>query len=106
MPIAKPHAVTEGFLGAEQAGTGPVFTVASSMKSTGKGAAAATALLVTSDDAFGMVDFFGWAKNPSEPVAKEGDAKGPLTVSFASQLPPRAEKRVERVWSPWLRRAR
>jgi|GEM_PF-290426 len=90
MPIAKPHAVTEGFLGAEQAGTGPVFTVASSMKSTGKGAAAATALLVTSDDAFGMVDFFGWAKNPSEPVAKEGDAKGPLTVSFASQLPHRA----------------
>jgi hypothetical protein len=89
MPITKPHAVTEAFLGAEQTGTGPVFTVASSMKATGKGAAAVSPLLVTSDDAFGMVDFFAWAKNPSEPVAGAGDAKGPLTISFASELPAR-----------------
>jgi hypothetical protein len=90
MPITKPHAVTEGFLGAEQSGSGPVFTVASSMKSTGKGAAAVTPLLGTTDDAFGMVDFFGWAKDPSEPVAKDGDTKGPLMVAFAAELPARA----------------
>lgn len=89
MPITKPHAVTEGFLGAEQTGSGPVLTVASSMKATGKGAAAVAPLLVTSDDAFGMVDFFAWAKDPSEPVAKDGDTKGPLTVALASELPAR-----------------
>lgn len=90
MPITRPHAVTEGFLGAETTGTGPIFTVVSSMKATGKGSAATTPLLVTSDDAFGMVNFFAWAKNPSDPVAKDGDAKGPLTVSYAAELPARA----------------
>jgi hypothetical protein len=90
MPITKPHAVTEGFLGAEQTGAGPVFTVASSMKATGKGSASVTPLLVTSDDGFGMVDFFAWAKDPGEPVAKDGDAKGPLTISFAGELPARS----------------
>lgn len=90
MPISRPHAVTEGFIGAEVTGMGPVFTVASSMKPTNKGAAVVTPLLVTSDEAFGMVDFFAWAKDPSDPVAKEGDAKGPLTISFASELPARA----------------
>lgn len=89
MPITRPHAVTEGFLGAETNGTGPIFTVVSSMKATGKGSATTTPLLVTSDDAFGMVDFFAWAKNPSDPVAKEGDTKGPLTISYAAELPAR-----------------
>lgn len=90
MPITKPHAVTEGFVGAETMGTGPVLTVVSSMKSTGKGSATTTPLLGTSDDAFGMIDFFSWAKDPAEPVAKPGDAKGPLTISFAAELPARA----------------
>lgn len=90
MPITRPHAITEGFLGAETTGNGPVFTVASSMKTTGKGSAATTPLLVTSDDAFGMIDFFGWAKNPAEPVAKPADTKGPLTISYASELPARS----------------
>ncbi len=90
LPVTRPHAVTEGMLGAEQIGLGPVFTVASSMKATGKGNASVTPLLVTSDDAFGMVDFFAWAKDPSEPVAKDGDAKGPLTVAFAAERPARA----------------
>lgn len=90
MPITRPHAVTEGFLGAETTGIGPIFTVVSSMKSTGKGSATTTPLLVTSDEAFGMVDFFAWAKNPSEPIAKEGDSKGPLTISYAAELPAKA----------------
>lgn len=89
MPLTKPHAVTEGFLGAEATGTGPVLTVVSSMKSTGKGSAVTTPLLATSDEAFGMVDFFGWAKNPAEPEVKAGDTKGPLTISFAAELPAR-----------------
>lgn len=90
MPITKPHAVTEGFLGAEQTGTGPIFTVVSAMKATGKGSSAVTPLLSTSDEAFGMVDFFAWAKDPAEPVAKAVDTKGPLTISFASEMPARA----------------
>jgi hypothetical protein len=87
MPITKPHAVTEGLVGSEQTGSGPVFTVASSIKATGKGSAAVTPLLVTSDEAFGMVDFFAWAKNPSEPEATDGDTKGPLAISYAGELP-------------------
>ena len=66
------------------------MTVASSLQKTGKGAAAVSPLLETSEDAFGMIDFFTWAKKPSEPAPNDADHKGPLTVSFAAELPKRA----------------
>lgn len=90
LPMARPHPVTEGLIRAEQTGLGAVMTVASSLRKTGKGAAAVFPLLETSDDAFGMIDFFTWAKNPSDPVPTEVDHKGPLTVAFAAELPKRA----------------
>ncbi|TKD00811.1 GldG family protein [Polyangium fumosum] len=89
LPIAKPHPITEGLIRAEQQGLGAVMTVASSLQKTGKGTAAVSPLLETSEDAFGMIDFFTWAKNPSDPAPNDADHKGPLTVSFAAEMPKR-----------------
>lgn len=87
MPIAKPHPVTEGILREADRGLAVVMTVGSSLAPTGSGAAAPAALLETSESAFGMVDFFGWAKNPTPPAPGDGDTKGPLVVAYATELP-------------------
>jgi hypothetical protein len=63
-----------------------VLTVASSLTTTGAGSAAVTPLLVTSDAAFGMVDFKSMASGaPAIPGA--ADKKGPLTVAVAAERP-------------------
>jgi hypothetical protein len=87
LPEVKPHPITEGLVAAADEGLGPVLTVASSLRPTGTGAAAPAPLLVTSEQAFGMVDFFAWAKQPSQPSATEADHKGPLVVAYAAELP-------------------
>ncbi|UQA54931.1 GldG family protein [Polyangium aurulentum] len=89
MPTPRAHPITESLLRSDDAEIGAVMTVASSLAPTGAGAAATVPLLVTSDDAFGMVDFFAWAKDPREPEETASDHKGPLTVAFASELPKR-----------------
>ncbi|WP_437290282.1 GldG family protein [Sorangium sp. So ce406] len=86
-PIVKPHPITEGLVKAADQGLGPVLTVASSLAPTKAGPVAPAPLLVTSDRAFGMVDFFGWARDPSEPKPRAGDHPGPLTVAYAAELP-------------------
>jgi hypothetical protein len=86
-PVVKPHPITEGLLKAAAHGLGPVLTVASSLAPTGTGPVAPVALLETSDQAFGMVDFFGWARAPSEPRPRDGDHLGPITVAYAAELP-------------------
>ncbi len=87
VPELRPHPITEGMLKAERRGLNVVLTVASSLSATGQGAAAVSPLLVTSDEAFGMVDFATWAKTTPQPVPVSNDRKGPLTVAFASELP-------------------
>src|SRR5262249_25516927 len=84
-----PHAITEGLIKSADRGLAVVLTVASSLAPTGAGAAAASPLLVTSDAAFGMVDFAAWSKDRSPPVPGAADHKGPVTVAFASELPKR-----------------
>ncbi|MGK3964884.1 GldG family protein [Sorangium sp. So ce118] len=86
-PIVKPHPITEALVKAADLGLGPVLTVASSLAPTRSGPVAPAPLLVTSDRAFGMVDFFGWARDPSEPKPRDGDRPGPLTVAYAAELP-------------------
>ncbi|MGK3981664.1 GldG family protein [Sorangium sp. So ce136] len=86
-PIVKPHPITEALVKAADLGLGPVLTVASSLAPTRSGPVAPAPLLVTSDRAFGMVDFFGWARDPSEPKPRDGDHPGPLTVAYAAELP-------------------
>ncbi len=87
LPIAKPHATTDGLLKAKSRGLGVVMTVASSLSPTSAGVAAPVPLLVTSEKAFGMSDFFRWAKHPVEPAPTPEDRKGPLTVAYATELP-------------------
>ncbi|AKT39747.1 GldG family protein [Chondromyces crocatus] len=87
LPIVRPHPVTEGLLQARKLGLEPVLTIASALRPTGSGSAAPVSLLETSEKAFGMVDFFAWAKDPSAPKPSEGDHRGPLTVGYAVELP-------------------
>jgi hypothetical protein len=84
---ARTHPVTEALLKVADRGVAVVVTLGSSLTATGAGAAAPTPLLVTSDQAFGMVDFFAWSKSRTPPVAGAADRKGPLTMAFASELP-------------------
>jgi hypothetical protein len=88
-PSPPPHAITEGLIKSADRGLAVVMTVASSLAPTGAGAAAPAPLLVTSDQAFGMVDFFTWSKERTPPVPGPSDHPGPLTVAFASELPKR-----------------
>ncbi|MEP7124621.1 MAG: GldG family protein [Byssovorax sp.] len=84
---ARTHPVTEGLLKVADRGVAVVLTLGSSLTATGAGAAAPTPLLVTSDQAFGMIDFFTWSKARTPPVPGPADRKGPLTMAFASELP-------------------
>ena len=84
---ARMHPVTEGLLKVADRGVAAVITLGSSLSATGAGAAAPVPLLVTSDQAFGMVDFFTWSKSRTPPVPGPADRKGPLTMAFASELP-------------------
>lgn len=95
MPEVKPHAITEGLIKAADRGIGVTLTVASSISKL-PGDATATPLLVTSGSSFGMVDFFGWAKNPTLPAPKDEDHKGPLTVAWAVELPKPAGSQAPR----------
>jgi hypothetical protein len=88
-PTPQPHAITLGLLKAKDRGLAVVLTLASSLTPTFAGAAAPAPLLVTSDAAFGMVDFFDWSKDRTPPVPGPADHKGPITVAFASELPKR-----------------
>ncbi|MFS8068018.1 MAG: GldG family protein [Byssovorax sp.] len=84
---ARMHPVTEGLLKVADRGVAAVITLGSSLSATGAGAAAPVPLLVTSDQAFGMVDFFTWSKSRTPPVPSPADRKGPFTMAFASELP-------------------
>ena len=84
-PSLRPHPVTQGLMRLAEKGVAPVLTVASSLSATGAGTAAVVPLLVTSDQAFGMVDFFAWAKTGAPPIPGPADKKGPLTVAYAAE---------------------
>lgn len=92
VPIARAHAATRALLRAEERGLSAVVTVASSLSPTGAGSAATSPLLATSDAAFGMVDFFAWAKSGGPPLPAAADKKGPLAIAYAAELPKPADK--------------
>jgi hypothetical protein len=86
-PQLRPHAVTQTLLRLAEKGVVPVLTMASSLTASGAGNAVTTPLLVTSDQAFGMSDFFSWAKTVGSAIPSAADRKGPLTVAFAAERP-------------------
>ncbi|HZO14034.1 MAG TPA: GldG family protein [Polyangiaceae bacterium] len=92
MAEPKPHAVTQGFVDAQ--GAVPIMlAVTSSLAVLEDAAVEPTALLGTSDNAFGMSaeNFFAWAGKREEPERRDGDVKGPLTVAFAAEIPQKAK---------------
>lgn len=96
IPLLRAHPVTQSLMKQAERGVTPILTVASSITATGAGSAAVTPLLVTSDQAFGMVDFHtlsaGAAVSPGA-----SDKKGPLTVAYAAERPGTGGKHAGRL---------
>ncbi len=101
-PRPKTHAVTAGLLKAKDKAPPVVITIASSLVKAGPSAAAPAPLLETSDQAFGMVDFFTWAKDTPAPTPGAKDKKGPLVVAWAAELPKKARMVVIGSASPLM----
>jgi hypothetical protein len=78
------HRITDGLMAG--GGVDVVLTVASSLEILPTFAGNVSPLLVTSDEAFGMADFFAWARDPTQtPEPDKTDFRGPLTVAVASE---------------------
>lgn len=86
-PRLSPHPITDGLLKAEDSGLAVIVTMASSLARVPETPVAPSPLLTTSDQAFGMTDFFTWAKSPSPPSPSPSDTKGPLMLAVAAELP-------------------
>jgi hypothetical protein len=86
---AKQHPITAGLLAADEHGFSVTVEVVQSLGTRRDHEVAPTPLLETSEEAFGMVDFFAWARDPGPPEAGDGDHPGPLTVAYAAELPRR-----------------
>lgn len=87
-PDLKPHAITEGLIGPAQAiaGLRPVMMRTRSLNTVPTDTQP-TIILSTSDDAFGMTNFFQWIEKGGEPTKSANDNAGPLAVGMASELP-------------------
>jgi hypothetical protein len=82
----KPHAITQGLIGEKNRDLKILMTAARPL-SIAFGAAPAAELLGTSDQAFGMTDFFGWAERGGAPEKRSDDKGGPLVLAMAAELP-------------------
>lgn len=86
-PMPKPHPVTQSLIRAAQRGVVPIVTVAASISPSGAGSTVPVPVLVTSEQGFGMIDFFAWAKTGEPPSPAPNDKRGPLTIAAAAELP-------------------
>lgn len=87
---AKPHAITQALVSAQQASPSSSKVLIMLGQSLGKISSSAvqpSELLVTSDQAFGMADFFSWTDEMGIPDKRPGDHAGPLALAMASELP-------------------
>jgi len=86
--LAEPkiHPITQGLLGERNRDLKILMTASRSLARAGTGAAAPAELLVTSKDAFGMTDFFGWAERGGAPQKTAADRPGPLALAMAAEL--------------------
>lgn len=79
----KAHGITEGLLKVQEPRV--VVLLSQSLSKLGSSAVQPSELLVSSKDAFGMVDPL--ARGDGPPEKAPGDRDGPLTVAMASELP-------------------
>ncbi len=82
----EPHPIT-GALLAAGGEHGVAMVEASSLEKLPTAAVVPEALFATSRESFGMRDVFSWAEGGLAPEPREGDAKGPLELAFAAELP-------------------
>jgi hypothetical protein len=99
LAVLAKHAITEPLIEVGDA-FGIVMTLMSSLEAIPDAAAAPTALLTTSDEAFGMRDFVAWAENPVTPEPAPHDRPGPLALAYAVELPNRSRMVVFGTKSP------
>lgn len=87
-PVLEPHATTEGLAGAALAlaGLRIVMMRSRSLELLG-GDAQPKTILKTSDEAFGMTDFYAWVESGGVPSKGQNDRSGPLAVGVAAELP-------------------
>jgi hypothetical protein len=86
LALPKPHPITRAFI--ESDGALPiVLAVTSSLAILPNAATAPAALLMTSDEAFGMRGFVEWAEDPVTPEPQPNDNPGPLVLAYAVELP-------------------
>jgi hypothetical protein len=85
----KVHEITQGLIGEKNRDLKILMTAARPLSAAG-GATPAAELLVTSDQAFAMTDFFGWAERGGAPEKGPGDRQGPLALAMAAELPNKA----------------
>lgn len=64
-----------------------ILRLATSLVARPDAQATPSPLLRTSDDAFGLVDFYGWLEKQDEPRQGKADNAGPLVLAYASELP-------------------
>ncbi len=82
----KAHEITQGLIGEKNRDLKILMSAARPLSNAG-GAAAPAELLGTSNDAFGMTDFFAWAERGGAPEKSAGDRAGPMALAMASELP-------------------
>jgi hypothetical protein len=83
----KVHAITEGLVGERNRDLRILMTASRSLSRTGSASLPPAELLGTSQEAFGMTDFFGWADKGGPPERTKADRAGPLALAMAAELP-------------------
>jgi hypothetical protein len=86
----KVHEITQGLAGEKNRDLKILVSAAQSLSRAATGSAAPAPLLVSSGDAFGMLDFFGWANKGGAPEKSPQDRNGPLVIAMASELDKKA----------------
>lgn len=87
-PELLPHETTEGLVGPSLAVAGlRVVAVRSRSLDQVSAEVKPTTILRTSEEAFGMRDFYRWVEKGGEPVKGDDDRSGPLAIGMAAELP-------------------
>jgi gliding motility-associatede transport system auxiliary component len=91
----KTHAVTSGLVGERNRDLKILMVAAQSVSRLPGGSTIPAEILVTSKDAFGMTDFFGWVQKGGAPERAPGDHPGPLAVAMANELPAKGDRAAQ-----------
>jgi gliding motility-associatede transport system auxiliary component len=87
-PTLEPHATTDGLVGPSLAIAGlRIVAVRARSFDAVPAEVQPTTIMKTSDQAFGMKDFYRWVETGGEPTKGRDDRSGPLAIGMAAELP-------------------